>query len=83
MALCVVSSPTIEQLHCSGPTGIISWIIKPRRWPFVGKRAVVAKDQGSTANDYFCGAAGFTGCDLAGDPLTPCSTEFVPLCREA
>jgi len=41
---------------------------------------------------YFCGtgaggvaggAAGFTGCDLAGAALTPCNTEFVPLWREA
>src|SRR5450759_928554 len=27
MASCVVSSPMIEQLHCSGPTGRILWII--------------------------------------------------------
>jgi hypothetical protein len=27
MASCDVSSPMIEQLHCSGPTGRISWII--------------------------------------------------------
>jgi hypothetical protein len=27
MASCVVSSPMIEQLHCSGPTGRILWIM--------------------------------------------------------
>ena len=29
------------------------------------------------------GVAGFTGCDFAGEVLTPCSTELVPLWREA
>jgi hypothetical protein len=29
MASRVVSSPMIEQLHCSGPTGKISWIMLP------------------------------------------------------
>ena len=29
------------------------------------------------------GVAGFAGCDLVGEAFTPCSTEFVPLWREA
>src|ERR1700735_4735396 len=29
MASFVFSSPTTEQLHCSGPTGKISWIMNP------------------------------------------------------
>ena len=29
------------------------------------------------------GVAGFTGCELAGEAFTPCSTEFVPWWREA
>jgi len=41
-----------------------------------------------TARYYFCGVwvggvAGFAGCDLVCEDLTPCSTEFVPLLREA
>ena len=27
IASCVISSPMMEQLHCSGPTGKILWII--------------------------------------------------------
>ncbi len=27
MASCVASSPMMEQLHCNGPTGMISWIM--------------------------------------------------------
>jgi len=29
------------------------------------------------------GVAGFAGCDFVGEAFTPCSTEFVPECREA
>src|ERR1700680_4201873 len=49
-------------------------------------RGPTTKDERPTT--YFCGpgaggAPGFTGCVLTGDALTPCSTEFVPLWREA
>src|SRR5580693_863845 len=81
MASRVVSSPTMEQLHCSGPTGRISWIMVS---VVAGRRLSLANDQGRTTSDYFCGGvAGFAGCDLAGADLTPCSTEFVPLWRDA
>src|SRR5580704_17229253 len=76
MAFRVLSSPMIEQLQCNGPTGRISWIIVC---------VVRFLSFGQTISDYFCGVgvAGFTGCDLAGEALTPCCTELVPLWREA
>jgi hypothetical protein len=58
--------------------GFCRWPLVVCHWP---------NDQGRTTSDYFCGGvggvAGFAGCDLAGEPLTPCSTELVPLWREA
>jgi hypothetical protein len=54
----------------------------------VASRLSLANDQGRTTSDYFFGAgaggvAGFTGCDLVCEALTPCSTELVTLWRDA
>jgi len=50
----------------------------------------MAKNYVATAARYFCcgcgavgGVAGFAGCDLVCDGLTPCSTELGPDRREA
>src|SRR5215831_13661439 len=74
MASRVVSSPMIEQLHSSGPTGRISWIIgqAARDEPCASKHGVgvgPTPDQGA----YF-----FAGWLLEAGVCIFCSTEELP-----
>src|SRR5690242_399509 len=59
-----------EQLHCSGPTGRISWIIK--RSLAIG-RSSLARDQQLATSDYFL--VGVAGADCVG-ACSPDNTDL-------
>jgi hypothetical protein len=56
----VVSSPMTEQLHCSGPTGRISWIMRTvvGLWSFAEGNPMTNAHRRAS---YFLGATGAAG----------------------